>query len=117
MGMKASQIGDIFMWDSYQPKRKPFFLRLWFLIPVGLIVLALGTGGVIFLMAKGKLEKQAAAFDYSRLESMESASVIYDRNGVILGRLFTQNRDQVGVEKMSPALLTAVVAAEAAPVV
>ena len=110
--MKASQIGDIFMWDSYQPKRKPFFLRLWFLIPVGLIVLALGTGGVIFLMAKGKLEKQAAAFDYSRLESMESASVIYDRNGVILGRLFTQNRDQVGVEKMSPALLTEVVAAE-----
>lgn len=43
---------------------------------------------------------------------MESASVIYDRSGEVLSRLFVQNRDQVSVEELSPALLTAVEAAE-----
>jgi penicillin-binding protein 1A len=43
---------------------------------------------------------------------MESASVIYDRNGQVLGRIFIQNRDQVAADELSPWLYKSVVAAE-----
>ncbi len=99
------------MWDI-SPPRKPFYRRLWFLIPLGLFVTVAAVGGIFFLIEKGKLEAKAATFDYGRLEEMESASAIYDRNGVVMGRMFTQNRDQVKIDQFSPDLLTAVVAAE-----
>ena len=99
------------MWDISLP-RKRFYRRPWFLVPFCLFVAVGLVGGVYVLGEKAKLEAKAATFDYSRLEAMESASVIYDRNGVVLGRMFTQNRDQVKIEQLSPALLKAVVAAE-----
>ena len=99
------------MWDI-SPPRKRFYRRPWFLVLLGLLVAVVGTGAIFVLVEKGKLEAKAATFDYGRLDAMESASVIYDRNGAVLGRMFTQNRDQVSIEQFSPALLTAVVAAE-----
>ncbi len=99
------------MWDI-QPPRKRFYRRPWFLAPLGLGVIV-GLAGLIFvLIEKSKLESKAATFDYTRLEAMESASVILDRSGGVMGRMFTQNRYQVTIDQLSPALLTAVVAAE-----
>lgn len=99
------------MWDISAP-RKRFYRRPWFLVPFCLFV-AVGLVGLVYVLGeRGKLQAKAATFDYSRLEAMESASVIYDRNGVVMGRMFTQNRDQVKIDQLSPALLKAVVAAE-----
>ena len=99
------------MWDI-SPPRKRFYRRPWFLIPFWVVV-AVGLVGVVYVLGERvKLQAKAATFDYSRLEAMESASVIYDRNGVVMGRMFTQNRDQVKIDQLSPALLKAVVAAE-----
>jgi len=69
-------------------------------------------GGIWLLAEKAKWEAKAAAIDYSLLEEMESASVIYDRNDVVLGRIFIQNRDKVGIENIARTLQLAVVAAE-----
>ena len=99
------------MWDYTRPRQR-FYRRPWFLVLLGLVVAVVGAGAIFVLIEKGKLEAKAAKFDYGRLEAMESASVIYDRNGVVMGRMFTQNRDQVTVDQLSPYLLTAVVAAE-----
>ena len=43
---------------------------------------------------------------------MESASVIFDRNGQVLGRIFTQNREQVPFSELSKNLVDAVIARE-----
>lgn len=99
------------MWDITL-RRKRFYRRPWFLVLLAMFVTAGGVGAVFFLIEKGKLETKAAAFDYTRLEEMESASIIYDRNGAVMSRMFTQNRDQVTIDELSPHLLTAVVAAE-----
>ena len=99
------------MWEPVYP-RKPFYLRPWFLTTLGLCI-ALGGVGLLWGWAqKREWESKARAFDYRRLKEMESASIIYDRAGQVMGRIFTQNRDQVGLSELSPALLTAVVAAE-----
>lgn len=99
------------MWDL--PRyRKPIYLRTWFLTCVGLVLLAFIAGASWLFFEKAKWEKMARAFDYAKLEEMESASVIYDRNKQAIGRIFIQNRDQVGPDDLSPWLFKAVVAAE-----
>src|SRR5580698_7168266 len=99
------------MWDlpRYRP---PFYRRTWFLTVLSFIVLVTVAAGIFVLVEKAKWEKKAAEFDYSKLEEMESASVIYDRNGQLLGRIFIQNRDQVGADELSPWLYKAIVGAE-----
>ncbi len=104
-------LGVPFMLDLQRPKKR-WFLRWWFTIPVCTLLIIAITGAVIFYKVKWDYEAQARQFDYTRLEAMESASVILDRHGALLGKIFTQNRDQVGFERLSPTLLEAVVAAE-----
>src|SRR3954465_15500227 len=99
------------MWDL--PRyRKPFYLRAWFLTLVGLFLIAAIIGGALLMVEGAKWKNRAKAFDYSKLEEMESASVIYDRNNQAIGRIFIQNRDQVGANDLSTWLYQAVVAAE-----
>ena len=92
--------------------KKRWFLRWWFTIPFFTLLLVAIVGTVIFYKVKWDYEAQARQFDYTRLDAMESASVILDRNGALLGKIFTQNRDQVDLAHLSPSLLEAVVAAE-----
>lgn len=46
------------------------------------------------------------------MDKMEAASVIYDRTGVELGKIFIQNRHPVPLSKISPLMPQAIVAAE-----
>ncbi len=99
------------MWDLPRPK-KPFYRRWWFVIPVaGLLLMVVG-GGVVYWFVSSEYEKKAKQFDYGRLDAMESASVIFDRFGNVMGRIFTQNREQVPFNELSKNLVNAVVARE-----
>ncbi len=93
-------------------QKKRWFLRWWFTIPFFTLLVVTIVAGAFLLKVKWDYESQALQFDYTRLEAMESASVIYDRKGVQMGKIFTQNRDQVTLDRLSPALREAVVAAE-----
>jgi penicillin-binding protein 1A len=99
------------MWD-YAPPPKPFYRRAWFFVPAGLCLFIVLAGGVWILAEKNRWEHRARSFDYTQLDEMESASVMYDRSGNVFGRLYIQNRDKVPFEDLAPALITAVVAAE-----
>ncbi|MDQ3623909.1 MAG: transglycosylase domain-containing protein [Verrucomicrobiota bacterium] len=99
------------MW-YHTPPRKPLYRRPWFVISAGFLLTLLLAAAVCGLVAKSKWERLAREFDYGKLSEMGSASIIYDRNGGVLGRLFIQNRDEVPLSEFAPALLTAVIAAE-----
>jgi len=58
------------------------------------------------------LEAQARTFDLNKLEQMESASVILDRNGKIFGQIYVENRETVPYDQLPPDLVKAVVAVE-----
>src|SRR5215469_13557833 len=67
---------------------------------------------VFFSSVVFDLKAQANAFDLNKLEQMESASVILDRNGKIFGQIYVENRETVPYEKLPPDLINAVVAVE-----
>ena len=99
------------MWDLPRPK-KPFYRRWWFTIPVALLALLALTGGIVYFVVASDYEKRAQEFDYSRLDAMESASIIFDRHGQVMGRIFTENREQVPLSELSQTLIDAVIARE-----
>jgi membrane peptidoglycan carboxypeptidase len=104
---------DRAVYDMSEPERRPpFFLRPLFAIPILILLLALGAGAWFGLSFIGRYEKKAAEFDLAKLDSVESASVIYDRYGQVFGKIFIQNREQVTLDQISPYLVDAVISEE-----
>ena len=92
--------------------RPPWYSRPQFYIPLGIVVvLAVAVAGYIAILASD-LNSQAATFDLSKLEQMESASVILDRNGKIFGQIYVENRETVPYDQLPRDLVNAVVAVE-----
>ena len=58
------------------------------------------------------LKAHAQTFDLSKLEQMESASVILDRKGKIFGQIYVENRQTVPYDQLPRDLINAVVAVE-----
>jgi len=76
------------------------------------MLVAAFAGWLTFEYIKGKYSARAAEFDLSQIEKMESASVLYDRNGEIFGQIFIENRRPVPYSELPPSLVDAVIAAE-----
>src|SRR5438094_3299548 len=76
-----------------------------------LAVFAGGLAAYIFRLV-ADLKAQATTFDLSKLEQMESASVILDRNGKIFGQIYVENRETVPYDQLPRDLVNAVVAVE-----
>src|SRR6202166_4256593 len=97
---------------SKPERRRPFFLRPFFLITVLFLFVLAGIGAWFALDFVHRYEQKAAEFDLSKLDAVESASVIYDRYGQVFGKIFIQNREQVTLDQISPYLVDAVIAEE-----
>ena len=74
------------------------------------------SGGALFLavlfLRRIDLHAQAATFDLSKLEQMESASVILDRNEKIFGQIYVENRETIPYDQLPRDLVNAVVSME-----
>jgi 1A family penicillin-binding protein len=87
-------------------------LRPWFYLPV-VVVAVLSVFLTVFVFSlTAELKAQAKTFDLNKLEQMESASVILDRNGKIFGQIYVENRETVPYEQLPADLINAVVAVE-----
>ncbi|MGA9579120.1 MAG: transglycosylase domain-containing protein [Terrimicrobiaceae bacterium] len=93
-------------------RQRPFLLSPWFYWPAGFVLLAVLMGWGAWVYFSTKFERRAGEFDLTQLERMEAASVIYDRDGKELGKIFIQNRNPVSLDKVSPTMVKAVIAAE-----
>src|SRR6266567_4572266 len=93
----------------FQP---PWYARPQFCVPLGIVaVLFVGFAVYVSILASD-LNSQAATFDLGKLEQMESASVILDRNDKIFGQIYVENRETVPYDQLPRDLVTAVVAVE-----
>jgi 1A family penicillin-binding protein len=92
--------------------RPPWYSRPQFYIPLAIVVVLAAVVVVYLAILASDLNSQAATFDLSRLEQMESASVILDRNGKIFGQIYVENRETVPYDQLPRDLVNAVVAVE-----
>jgi 1A family penicillin-binding protein len=77
------------------------------------LIAALGIAFAVYIfIVAADLESQAASLDLNKLEQMESASVILDRNGKIFGQIYVENRETVPYDQLPRDLINAVVAVE-----
>ena len=92
--------------------RPPLYKRPVFYVPVAIFVFLLLVAGIYVLSVVHSLDSQAATFDLNKLEQMESASVIVDRNDKIFGQIYVENRETIPYEQLPRDLVNAVVAVE-----
>ena len=100
------------MWDPYKTPKTPFYQRTWFLIPLLLIALSAVGAWIFWTKINDEYKAKAAAFDMTKLENMESASTLYDRDKNVMGRIFLENRDTVELKDFPDSIIQAVIAAE-----
>ncbi len=92
--------------------RLPWYANPKIYIPTGLVAVLLLIGLVYLFYLAADLRAQAATFDLSKMEQMESASVILDRNDKIFGQIYVENRETIPYEQLPRDLVNAVVAIE-----
>ena len=94
-----------------------YFHRRWFTkpkfyVPIGAALVFLIGFGIYFWSVASTLSEEAKTFDLSKLEQMESASVILDRNDKIFGQIYVENRETVPYDQLPRDLVNAVVSME-----
>src|SRR3954451_21050912 len=93
------------------------FDRRWYSKPeiyvpaVGVLLLVIGALVYLFFLT-AQLSAEASTFDLSKMEQMESASVILDRNDKIFGQIYVENRETVPYDQLPRDLVNAVVSVE-----
>jgi penicillin-binding protein 1A len=99
-----------YSWDS--SAKRPWYQRWWALLVAALILL----GSLAAVIGYGYLYyefgEQVQQFDLSKLEKMEVASLIYDRHGVEIGKIFILNRLPVSYADIPKSMVEAIVAEE-----
>lgn len=92
--------------------RTPWYTRPAFYVPIAIVGLTAAVLTVYLSIASADLKNQAAVFDLAKLDQMESASVILDRNEKIFGQIYVENRETVPYDQLPRDLINAVVSAE-----
>lgn len=92
--------------------RPPWYTRPEFYVPITVAAFIVGGLAILVSMNLADLKNQAATFDLNKLEQMESASVILDRNNKIFGQIYVENRETIPYEQLPQDLVNAVVSVE-----
>src|SRR6266513_4441702 len=93
-------------------ERPRWYKRPKFYVPIAIALMGLLGFGIYFWYLTSVLSAEAGTFDLSKLEQMESASVILDRNDKIFGQIYVENRETVPYEQLPRDLINAVVSVE-----
>jgi membrane carboxypeptidase/penicillin-binding protein len=92
--------------------RPPWYTRPEFYVPITVAAFVIGGLAILVSMNLADLKNQAATFDLNKLEQMESASVILDRNDKIFGQIYVENRETIPYEQLPRDLVDAVISVE-----
>ena len=100
--------------SNRKKSRKPwFFQRMSFWLV--LLMLGIVAGGIAFLFADAYTREfriRAESYDMERINDLEIPSLIVDRNGKEIGRIFVQNRSVIPIEDVPKIFIDALRAGE-----
>ncbi len=101
---------NYYSWEK--PNKSPWYWRWWFLTLVFLLFAGCLIGFLSYTYLYYEFGTQVQDFDLSKLEKMEVASVIYDRHGAQIGKIFILNRFPISYSEIPKSMVQAVVAEE-----
>lgn len=87
-------------------------MRLWFVVPLTLILTGCLAALALYGWIVAEFSAKAEAFDLEKLPKMESASIILDRSGQQIGKIFIQNRLPIPYDQIPKNMVNAVIAEE-----
>ncbi len=98
MGNKGNDYLDLPRSSGHNLRRRPpFYRQTWFGV-VAVLFLVIGMGVLAVMLAVVRpLRQQAEGFDLANVHKIERASIIYDRKGDELGRIYVLNRTPVKI--------------------
>lgn len=99
-------------WRGEAGLKLPFYRRGWFSALTAIFILGIVAAFGVFSVVVAPLKRDAEKFDLEELKKLESASIIYDRNGDEMARLYVLNRTPVPVTEVPQHLIDALVAQE-----
>ena len=102
-----------YSWEKSEPRRrKPWFLRIWLLAPVALLLIGCVAALAVYGWIVAEFSAKAETYDLEKLPKMESASIILDRSGQQIGKIFIQNRLPIPYDQIPKNMVNAVIAEE-----
>jgi len=112
MGMKRSEI--VYKYGGTQNKRrKRKFFKLKGLVYLMLFGLMFAVVAYfVFETMTKPYKEQAATYDLTKIDDVEVVSLILDRKGREIGRIFVENRDKIGIKDVPLNFINALVAGE-----
>ncbi|CAN5900936.1 PBP1A family penicillin-binding protein [soil metagenome] len=93
-------------------RKPPFYKRWWFATFFILLLLSSVAALAVALTFLKPLQEQAEQFDMSALQKIERASLIFDRRGEDIGRIYVLNRTPIKVEQVPMHFIQALTAEE-----
>lgn len=81
-------------------RKKPFYRRTWFNALLAFAILTVAGAFGVFVFMVEPLREKAETFDLEECKKLEVASIIYDRNGGEVGRLFMLNRTPIKLNEV-----------------
>ena len=99
-------------WRGPVGHKPPFYKRVWFKAIMLLGFLSVVAAFCAFQFIAEPLRKKAESFDLSKMRELESASIVYDRHGGEMARIFIENRMLVSISEVPPSLIDALTAQE-----
>lgn len=99
-------------WRGEAGLKLPFYRRGWFSALLALILLGVVAAFGVYSVVVAPLRRDSEKFDLEELKKLESASIIYDRNGDEMARLYVLNRTPVPITEVPQHFIDALVAQE-----
>lgn len=99
-------------WRGETRLKLPFYRRGWFSVLLAFSLLCLVAAFGVYSVVVAPLRLDAEKFDLEELKKLESASIIYDRNGDEMARLYVLNRTPVPITEVPQHFIDALVAQE-----
>lgn len=99
-------------WRGEAGLKLPFYRRGWFSALTAFVILGIVAAFGVFSVVVAPLKRDSEKFDLEELKKLESASIIYDRNGDEMARLYVLNRTPVPITEVPQHLIDALVAQE-----
>ena len=99
-------------WRGEAGLKLPFYRRGWFSALLALILLGVVAAFGVYSVVVAPLRRDSEKFDLEELKKLESASIIYDRNGDEMARFYVLSRTPLPITDVPQHFIDALVAQE-----